>query len=208
VQLWLHPLMSAGRLHAVQTRRDPGLQRRIGAGPFARPMPGTSRARGASDSPLLDARLRPLAALIGDWSIRGRTLDSAVDDIRGATRIRWSAGGTFQEHQSVFEAGGHRLHAREIVTHDRRPGEFSSWVFSDGVNKPLEYRWTVRGDVVSHSGLGATFRGEFGKDGKTLSGGWRPDRGTKGGPGSSYDVVMNRISSARYERILADSRLV
>jgi hypothetical protein len=171
-------------------------------------MPGTSRARAASRSPLLDERLRPLAALIGDWTVRGRTLASPVDNIRGATRIRWSAGGTFQEHQSVFEVGGRRLHAREIVTYNRRPGEFSSWVFSDGVNKPLAYRWVVRGDIVSHSGLGATFHGEFGRDGKSLSGGWRPDRGKKGGPGSSYDVVMKRIGPALYDRIMAASRFL
>ena len=140
----------------------------------------------------IDPRLRPLAKLIGDWNILGRTIDSATDNIRGTTHIRWSDGGTFQEHRSVLEVGGQRIRALEIVAPGPRTEVFPAWVFSEGVNTPLEYQWVVRGNVLSHSGLGATFRGSFTNHGRTLAGGWRPNRGTTGGPGASYDAVMTR----------------
>ena len=97
----------------------------------------------------------------------------------------------------MFEVRGHRIHALELVTYDRRKGRFLAWVFSDGVNEPLEYRWIVRGDRVEHSGLGATFRGRFRDRGETLAGGWRPDREGVGGTGASYDAVMTRLPATR-----------
>ncbi len=83
--------------------------------------------------------------------------------------------------------------ALEIVTYAGKPGTFLGWVFSSGQANPLRYRWSIKGNRVLHSGSGATFRGRFSRDGRTLSGGWRRDPGRKRLPGSNYDAVMTRV---------------
>lgn len=131
--------------------------------------------------------------MIGSWRIRGRSLNSAVDNIRGATVIRWIAPGALQEQSSYIRVGKLTVRAIEIIPCGRGSGPFPSWVFSEGGRRPLRYRWDVRGTVVRHSGLGWTFRGVLSRSGRVLAGGWRPNRGTHARSGFAYDVVMTRV---------------
>ena len=96
----------------------------------------------------------------------------------------------------MITVGKVTIRAIEIVACDGRSVKFPSWVFSEGMDRPLSYRWEVRGNAVRHSGLGWTFRGTLSRNGRVLTGGWRPDRGTKGGPGVTYDVVMTRVRAS------------
>jgi hypothetical protein len=97
----------------------------------------------------------------------------------------------------VIRFGKLTVRAIEIVACGRRSPKYPSWVFSAGMDRPVPYRWEVRGNVVRHSGLGWTFRGTLGRNGRVLTGGWRPDRGTKGRRGQAYDVVMTRVRGSR-----------
>ena len=57
----------------------------------------------------------------------------------------------------------------------------------------LPYSWDVQGNTVIHSDKSSKYTGTLSDDGKTLSGGWRPNKGEKEIPGNSYDAVMTRI---------------
>jgi hypothetical protein len=149
--------------------------------------------RGSSRRSFSSVSSHALTRLNGTWRISGRSLGSNVDNVRGTTRIRWISPGALQEQRGVIRVGKLTVRAIEIVACHRRSTTFPSWVFSERMNRPLSYRWEVRGNVVRHSGLGWTFRGTLSRNGRFLRGGWRPNRGTRAGPGSAYDVVMTRV---------------
>jgi hypothetical protein len=140
----------------------------------------------------IDPRLKPLEKLVGKWRIRGRTLDSRRDNIHGTVDIGWLPGGFLMQQRGELRYQGRRVRSLEIVGHDPTTGSYPSYVYTDLATDPLPYRWEILDDGVLHSGMGATFRGVLSRDGKTLSGGWRPASRRKSSPGNSYDVVMTR----------------
>jgi hypothetical protein len=63
------------------------------------------------------------------------------------------------------------------------------------VGVPIAYEYDIQGDDVTirtEFGGGATYRGTFGKDGKSFSGGWRPDKEIPGNV--AYDIRGTRAN--------------
>jgi hypothetical protein len=81
----------------------------------------------------------------------------------------------------------------EIIRYDPRTKVFPGQVFSDLRGKPTEYWWDVKGNVVKHWTKDAIYTGRFSKNGRVLSGGWRPKKGVKSTPGNTYDAVMTKV---------------
>jgi hypothetical protein len=149
----------------------------------------TDNSQKAQPSPAL----KRLEKLDGTWTVTGRTLDSAVDNIKGRVVINWLAGGFFLEQRGEMEFMGTRIESLEVVYHDPTVDTFPSTVYASISGTPLPYSWDVRDNAVTHSGYGATFTGTFSDDGNTLTGGWRPDGRKDAERNVAYDVVMTRV---------------
>ena len=138
------------------------------------------------------ARLEPL---IGTWRLTGRTLDATEDNITGRVNIEWLPGGFFmvQRGEIAMPSFGLTVQSLEIIGYDPSSDTFRSTVYSDMDGMPATYFWDVQGKVVTHWTAGSKYTGAFSEDGKTLTGGWRPEGGP-GTPGSAYDATMIRIA--------------
>ena len=144
-----------------------------------------------------DPALRKLDRFVGTWEMRGRTLDSGVDNVRARTTFEWLAGGHFLVQGFSADFMGMTLESIELIGYDPATGTFPSTVYSNLVGTPLPYRWKVEGDelTIAAEALGATFRGRWNADGTMFSGGWRPDPGHEDDPGNvPYDISGNRAS--------------
>ena len=137
-----------------------------------------------------------LAPLLGTWELRGRSLDSAEDNIFGRSTFAWLPGGHFMQVTGEIRVGDFALQSLEIIGYDPERDVFPSRVYTSMTGSDAAYEWEMRGDTVIHRGLGATYTGRFSVDGSTLSGGWRPDDGSAGSSGSAYDAVMVRVGGA------------
>jgi hypothetical protein len=137
--------------------------------------------------------LKRLDKLVGTWNLKGRTLDSTDDSISGRTTIEWLPGEFFLQQRGEIEFMGFRVQSLEIVGYDASTKTFSSYVYSNMGEVPLRYHWDVQGDVVTHWTKGSKYTGRFSKDGKVLSGGWRPEEGVKKTLENTYDAVMTRV---------------
>ena len=123
----------------------------------------------------------------------GRTLDANEDDISGRVTIESLPGGLLMHQRSEFRFGKFNVKSLEIVGYDPVTKTFPSYVYSGVDDDPRLYRWDIKVDTVTHSGLGAVFTGRFSLDGRTLTGGWRPEPGTEASAGNSYNVMMVRV---------------
>lgn len=137
-----------------------------------------------------DPALKRLDRLVGIWEIRGRTLDSPESNITGRMSCEWLPGGFFLKQSSEIGMQGFRLESLEIIGYDPASQSFPSTVYSSMSGNPLPYHWQVGDDKVAHWTETNQFTGTFSKDGKILSGGWRPRDGK---PGKAYDAVMTRL---------------
>jgi hypothetical protein len=140
-----------------------------------------------------DPALRRLQKLVGRWNLKGRTLDSKKDNITGWNTFEWLPGGFFLKSFGEINFKGSVVNALEIIAYDPKKKKFPSTVYSNLSGEVLAYEWNVQGNSVIHSGLGAKYTGTFSEDGNTLTGGWRPDKGTKDTEGNAYDVVMTKM---------------
>lgn len=137
--------------------------------------------------------MRRFAVLLGTWRIRGRTLGSQRDNIRGKVVVEWLHAGMLLQLRSELRVGGYSATSLEIVGYDRSDDSFAGFVYGTVTEVPLNYSWRIRGRSVEHAGLGATFRGRLDPRGRTLIGRWRADSGVTPAPQNTYDVVMTRI---------------
>lgn len=150
-------------------------------------------------SPALDQISRPhpatkrLEKLVGTWVLTGRTLDATEDNITGQVTIEWMPGGFFLEQRGEIEMMGFSVKTLEIVGYDPETDTFPSHVYSNMAGDPLPYKWDVQGDLVTHWTKGSKYTGTFSKDGKALSGGWRPDAGIEPTAGNAYDATMTKV---------------
>ncbi len=78
-------------------------------------------------------------------------------------------------------------------TLDSKKKTFPASVYASMSGDVLSYEWDIRGNILIHSGLGATYRGTISEDGNTITGGWRPNEGTPTTDGTAYDAVMVRV---------------
>jgi Protein of unknown function (DUF1579) len=147
----------------------------------------------AQAPPTPDPALRRLDRLVGTWTLKGRLVGSDEETISGEINFHWLEGGFFlQQDAYIAFAGMFEVHARELIGYDPETEAFASYVYSNFSPTPLPYRWDLRDDTltisVSHGVLDATFRGEFGDDGDSFSGGWRPNPGADETINIPYDV--------------------
>jgi hypothetical protein len=142
-----------------------------------------------------DPELKRLDRFVGTWSIKGRTLDSDKDNVTGQATFEWLPGGFFLQQRIDLDFAGFEIQATEIIGYDAESGVYPSTVFSNMVGVPLPYEYDIKGDDVTirtEFGGGATYKGRFGEDGKSFSGGWRPD---KDAPGNiAYDLWGTRLT--------------
>lgn len=133
---------------------------------------------------------------VGTWNIRGRTLDSKVDNVSAQTTFEWLPGRFFLKQSFEADFMGMKIQSLEIIGYDRASDTFPSLVYSSLVGVPIPYRYDVRGkDVTITTDLagGAKMTGKISEDGNTFSGGWRPNPGKEGPGNVAYDFVGTRI---------------
>jgi hypothetical protein len=137
--------------------------------------------------------LKRLEKLVGKWELRGRNFDSNADNITGWTTFEWMPGEFFLQAVGEMNFKGFLIKSVEIIGYDPESKTFPSHVYSNMSGTMFPYSWDIQGNTVRHSGLGATYSGNFSEDGNTLTGGWRPDEGAETTDGSAYDAVMTRV---------------
>ncbi|WP_440947360.1 DUF1579 family protein [Methanosarcina sp. T3] len=143
-----------------------------------------------------DPALKRLEGFVGTWSIKGRTLDSKVDNVSGRTTFEWLPGRFFLKQSFEADFMGMKIQSLELIGYDPASDTFPSLVYSNLAGVPIPYRYDVKGKSVTITtdlGGGARMTGKISEDGSTFSGGWRPNPG-KGDPGNvAYDFVGTRI---------------
>jgi Protein of unknown function (DUF1579) len=148
--------------------------------------------------PTPDPALRAFDPFIGTWRMKGHLIGSDEENIVGEATYRWLDGGFFlvQDVELDF-AGMFEVKSHELIGYDPETKAFSSLVFSNLSPTPLPYRWEVQGRTltisVNYGPLDATFKGEMGEDGNTLSGGWRPNPGADETVNVPYDIAGTRV---------------
>ena len=144
-----------------------------------------------------DPALGRLEKLVGTWELTGRTLSSKEDNITGWTTFEWMPGGFFLQAVGEINFKGFIMQSLEVIAYDPERKTFPSSVYSSMSGTVLSYEWDVQGNIVIHSGLGATYTGTFSEDGNMLIGGWRPNEGTESTDGATYDATMRRVEDRK-----------
>jgi hypothetical protein len=148
--------------------------------------------------PKPDPALKRLDRLVGMWSMKGHLIGSNEENIIGQATFQWLEGGFFMQQDVEMDfAGMMKIKSRELIGYDPETKAFSSLVFSNLSPIPLPYKWDLRDDTltisVSYGPLDAKFSGKFSKDGKSFSGGWRPNPGADETVNMPYDIGGSRI---------------
>lgn len=145
-----------------------------------------------------DPALRAFDRFIGTWDMKGRTLDSEVENVSGRVTYEWLPGGYFLQQRIELNFAGYDVKGLELIGYDPETGTFPSTVFSNASPVPLPYRWEVHGDelTITTEVLGATFHGRWSEDGSSFSGGWRPNPGREGPGNVAYDIWGSRAPVA------------
>jgi hypothetical protein len=144
--------------------------------------------------PKPDPALKVLDRFVGTWDMKGRTVDSEVDNVTGRATFEWLPGGYFLQQRIKLNFAGYEIQGLEVIGYDPSTGTFPSTVFPSLAGVPIPYRWDIRGDelTITTAVIGATFHGRWSEDGTTFSGGWRPDPGREGPGNTAYDISGSR----------------
>src|SRR5262245_66691366 len=141
--------------------------------------------------------LKRLDRLVGTWKMKGHEVGSSEDNIKGTTTFKWLDGGFFLEQDMQMDYAGKPIRSHELIGYDPNTEAFASYVYSNMAPDPWPYEWDVDGDDISISihkpPMDAKFTGKFSPDGKSFSGGWRPNPGADKSVNTSYDVTCTRI---------------
>lgn len=138
------------------------------------------------------AELEALGALVGTWSMTGRTIGADEDDISGTVTIRWAADRAALVLDGDQTVQSTHFRTLEVIWYDAESESLRAHVY--GGPTVLDYSWDVLDDgTVVHAGLGSTYHGAFSDDGATLAGGWRPDPGSGVPDDAAYDATMRRV---------------
>ena len=130
--------------------------------------------------------------------MHGRTVGAEEENVRGRATFEWLPGGHFLQQRIKLDFAGMNIEGVEIIGYDPATGTFPSTVYSNMAGTPLPYVWTIDGDnlTITTEALGATFRGRWSEDGRSFSGGWRPNPGREGPGNVSYDIAGGRATVA------------
>jgi len=144
-----------------------------------------------------DAALKRLDRLVGKWEMRGHPIGSDEETITGTTRFSWLDGGFFLLQEMEMDYDGKPIKSHELIGYDPKTKVFASFVYSNMAPDPWPYSWDVQGDdiriAIKKPPMDATFTGKFAPDGKSFSGGWRPNPGADEQVNTSYDVLATRV---------------
>ena len=151
---------------------------------------GTASRPALQQLPGPDQALKRLERLVGTWDIKGRTLDSDVDNISGWMTSEWILDGFFLQQSGQITFKGLTMQSLEIISYDPASQTFPARVHSDMSGAVLPYHWDIQGNTVTHWTETHKYTGTFSDDGQTLTGGWRPLDGTGD---VTYDAVMTRV---------------
>lgn len=143
-----------------------------------------------------DPALKRLEKFVGTWDIRGRTINSKVDNVFAHTTFEWLPGKFFLKQ--IFEADfvGMKIQSLELIGYDPSSDTFPSTVYSNLAGTPIPYRYDVKGNdvtIVTDLGGGAKMTGKISEDGNKFSGGWRPEKGQEDQGNVAYDFVGSRM---------------
>lgn len=143
--------------------------------------------------------LKRLDKMVGTWTMKGHLIGSEDENIIGRATFQWLDGGFFmQQDVEIDFAGFVNIKSRELIGYDPETKAFASYVYSNLSPEPLPYKWDLQGDAltisVAYGPLNATFNGRFGADGKTFSGGWRPNPGADATVNVPYDIGGTRVA--------------
>ena len=151
----------------------------------------------AQQAPTPNPALKSLDRFVGTWSMEGHLVGSSENNIKGQANYRWLPGGFFLEQRIEMDFMGMKIDSLELIGYDPETNTFPSTVYSNLAPTPLPYRWEVSDDTikisVSYGPLDATFKGKFSKDGKSFSGGWRPNSGADETVNVPYDIGGTRV---------------
>jgi Protein of unknown function (DUF1579) len=147
--------------------------------------------------PQPDPELKRLERFVGTWNMEGHLVGSTEYNIKGTTTYRWLPGGFFMEQHVVLDFMGMEIDSTEMIGYDPETRMFPSTVYSNVAPTPLPYRWEVGDDgslkiTVKYGPMDATFTGQWSEDGKTFSGGWRPNPGADETINVPYDISGSR----------------
>jgi len=150
----------------------------------------------AQQPPKPDPALKRLEKFVGTWNIKGRTLDSKVDNVSARTTFEWLPGGFFLKQSFEADFMGMKIQSLELIGYDPSSDTFPSLVYSNLAGVPIPYRYDVRGKdvtITTDFGGGARMTGKISEDDNTFSGGWRPNPGKEGPGNVAYDFVGTRV---------------
>ena len=146
--------------------------------------------------PAPDPALKQLDRFVGTWSMEGHLVGSDEITIKGETTFRWLPGGFFLEQDFTMDFMGMAIASLELIGYDPETGTFPSTVYANMSPVPLPYRWEIDGDsvkiTVQYGPMDSTFTGKWSADGKSFSGGWRPNPGADEAINVPYDIAGSR----------------
>ena len=131
--------------------------------------------------------LKNLDRLIGTWKQSG--------ELDGEITYEWADGGFFLIQRVDFIHGENRIKGIEFIGHETTFGAEPSadiksrfYSFLDGMT--LDYVYEMEGDTLTiwggEKGSSAYYKGQFSKEGNTLTGSWVY-------PGGGYDAISIRV---------------
>ena len=141
-----------------------------------------------NEQPKPNPDLKSLNRLIGTWKQSG--------ELAGEITYEWAEGGFFLIQRVDFVHGENKIKGIEIIGHELVFGAEPSqdiksrfYSYLDGMT--LDYVYEIEGDTLTiwggERGSPAYYKGQFSKDGNTLTGGWVY-------PGSGgYEAISTRI---------------
>jgi hypothetical protein len=149
-----------------------------------------------------DPALKRLNRLVGTWKMEGHPLGSDQCSITGTTRFSWLHDGEgksyFLQQDMEMDYDGTPIRSHELIGYDPQTKAFSSFVYSNMAPDPWPYTWNIDGDdltiSIKKAPMDATFTGTFAPDGKSFSGGWRPNPGADEAVNAAYDITVTRIA--------------
>ncbi len=95
-------------------------------------------------TPKPDSALKRLDMMVGTWDLKGRTVDSKVDNVFARNTFEWLPGGFFLK--SIFDCTllGGKIWSLELIGYDIQSNVFPSTDFSNLVVFPIPYRYEVK----------------------------------------------------------------
>ncbi len=116
--------------------------------------------------------MKSLEKLVGTWKQSG--------DVSGEITYEWMEGGFFLIQRVEFDHDGNKIKGMEVIGHlqlfGEEPGKDIKSRFYGSGGETFDYVYEVEGDMLTiwggERGSPAYYKGQFSKDGNTLTGGW------------------------------------